>query len=89
MIDIEHDELLTLNEAAKRVPGKPHVSTLFRWTATGKLDSIKVGGKRFTSVQSIRLFIEKCSGQRLRSQPTQHRTKQLATAERELAADGI
>ena len=89
MIDIQNDELLTMNEAVQRVPGRPHVSTIFRWTAGGKLDSIRVGGKRFTSVEAIGRFIAKCSGHKPDSQPTRQRTKQLASAERELAADGI
>ena len=89
MIDVLNDKLLTLQQATKRVPGKPHVSTVFRWTANGKLDSVKVGGKRFTSVEAILRFIEKSTGQKLRSKPTRQRRTQLANAERELQADGI
>lgn len=89
MIDIENDNLLTLRQATKKVPGKPHISTVYRWTANKKLDSIKVGGKRFTSVQAIRLFIERCTGRKLSSQPTGQCMKRVTNAERELAEDGI
>ena len=89
MIDIKKDELLTLHDATKHVPGNPHVSTIFRWTADKKLDSIKVGGRRFTCVRSIDEFIDKCSGQKPQSTPTRQRSAQVANAERDLAADGI
>ncbi len=87
MIDIRNDEMLTLREATTRIPGRPHISTVFRWTADRKLDSIKVGGRRWTSAEAIDLFIDKCNGQES-SEPTQ-RTKQIGDASRELERDGI
>ena len=32
---IDRDDLLTLTEAAKRLPGRPHRSTLWRWARKG------------------------------------------------------
>ena len=40
MINLETDEVITLSEAAKRLPKsnrgkKPHLSTIFRWSKKG------------------------------------------------------
>ena len=89
MIDIANDDLLTLRQATAHVPGRPHISTVFRWMASDKLESVKVGGKRFTSRAAIHKFIENCTGRKLSSHPTQKRKAQISEAERELARDGI
>ena len=53
MVDINHERLLTFTEAAKSLPGRPNVATLWRWRTAGcrgvKLETILVGGKRYTS----------------------------------------
>jgi Protein of unknown function (DUF1580) len=65
MIDIEIEQLLTFNEAAKRVPGGAsgkgvHLHTVFRWTTRGcggrVLDSVRIGGRRYTSVEALARF---------------------------------
>ncbi len=89
MIDIENDELLTLKQAVRRVPGNPHVSTIFRWVATEKLESVKVGGRRFTSRAAIHTFVENCTGRKLQNKPTRRRNEQMADANRELERDGL
>lgn len=67
MIDVNHEQLLTLPEAARAVPpvgGKrPHTSTLFRWTRKGvrggiKLDSVRIGRKLCTSREALDRFFE-------------------------------
>ena len=96
-IDIDHEELLTVREAAKRCPARPHVATMWRWILTGldgvKLDSIKVGGKRLTSVESISRFIAattaQASGEPLPSRSPKQRERAVEQAERELAAAGV
>lgn len=61
-IDISTETLLTFQEAAKRLPGNPHLSSLHRWRLHGvkgiRLESVKVGGKRFTSVEALHRFTE-------------------------------
>lgn len=63
MIDFENEDLLTLAQATKAIPGRPSISTLYRWTQRGiegvKLETIKLGGKRFTSKEAIRRFVER------------------------------
>jgi hypothetical protein len=61
MIDINHEDLQLLGEACHTIPGKPHVSTLIRWAMRGvrgiRLETVIVGGRRFTSVQAIERFL--------------------------------
>jgi len=65
MIDINVEHTLPLNEAAKVVPGRPHTATIWRWWRRGvkgvKLETVVVGGRRFTSVEAIQRFIASLS----------------------------
>ena len=96
-IDIENEELLTITQAAKRCPARPHVATMWRWVLNGldgvKLDSIKVGGKRLTSAEAISRFIAattaQASGEPLPSRSPKQRERAVEQAERELAAAGV
>ena len=56
MIDVETEELLTLGEAAKRlrVDGRAvSIRSTWRWALRGKLETIKMGGRRVTSAEAI------------------------------------
>jgi hypothetical protein len=59
-IDIRREELLTLGQASRSLPGKPALSTCWRWHRKGvrgiRLETIVIGGKRFTSAQAIERF---------------------------------
>ena len=101
MINIHDEELLTLSGAAKRLPhgraGKPvHVATLHRWASPGglqgvRLETVKVGGIRFTSAEALERFITNCSAGDARQEPqtTRGRKKEIARAESVLAGAGI
>ena len=65
MIDITNEPLLTFAEAAQRLrtarSGKPpHLATLYRWASKGVdgvvLESVKLGGSRFTTQSAIERF---------------------------------
>lgn len=67
MIDISQEELITLAEAAKRLPRrragrKVNVSTLHRWCTRGcqgvRLEFLKVGGTRCTSLPALQRFFD-------------------------------
>src|SRR5436309_595292 len=62
MIDPFAEDMLTLSEATRLVPGHPHVSTLWRWVNRGirgrKLETICVGGVRRTSKQALVRFFD-------------------------------
>jgi excisionase family DNA binding protein len=46
-----------INEAAKQVGISR--ATIYRWIATGKLKTVKVGGIRLVSAKAIHVLIEK------------------------------
>jgi hypothetical protein len=66
MIDASHEQLRSLIDATQYVPGQPHVSTLVRWWRHGvqgvKLETVLVGGRRFTSLEAIGRFIQRRNG---------------------------
>lgn len=61
MIDITKETPLSLAQAAKALPGRPHLSTVWRFATRGvrgvRLNSFMSGGRRFTSVEEIHRFI--------------------------------
>jgi hypothetical protein len=66
LIDHTTEEVLTLANAAKRLPhrrrGKVHLSTLYRWVTEGlcgvRLETIQIGGTCCTSVEALQRFFE-------------------------------
>ena len=65
MIDLKSERTVPLNKAPQFVPGHPHLSTIWRWYLRGvrgvKLETLVVGGRRFTSVEAIERFCERLS----------------------------
>ncbi|MHB0954758.1 MAG: DUF1580 domain-containing protein [Pirellulaceae bacterium] len=96
MINIESEQLIGLTDAAKIVPSRPSLRTVFRWALKGygpqklKLETLKVGQSRMTSREAIHRFIAKINED---SQQRPSRTKTQRTridaAKRRLAQDGI
>lgn len=101
MIDLATEELLTLSAAVKRLPhgraGKSiHLSTLHRWAAPSglqgaRLETVKVGGIRYTSSEALERFITRCSADDARQEPqsTRQRQREIDKAEAELQRAGI
>jgi hypothetical protein len=62
-IDLEAESILSLTAAAKSLPGRPHISTTIRWYKAGvrgvKLETILLGGKRFTSREALQRFADR------------------------------
>lgn len=52
--------LVDLKELARALPGRPHISTLYRWANPGlngvRLETVKLGGRRFTSRELVLKF---------------------------------
>lgn len=70
------DNLLTLTELAKRTPGRPHASSLWRWCRKGvksragqqiQLEHVRIGARVFSSAQALERF-----GQRLAQADAAH-----------------
>lgn len=56
-------DFMSLSDAAKQFPGRPHISTLIRWSRKGvrdvKLETVVVGHRRFVTQEAIDEFIRK------------------------------
>jgi hypothetical protein len=92
MIKIEDEQLLSLRQAIVRIPGRPHLSTLFRWMNRGVrgvcLETVVVGGRRFTSAEAIQRFIRATNPSAM-GQPFPRRTAEHEAARRRLDAEGM
>ncbi len=93
-IDIEREELLTLTQAAHRIPGRPSMRTLWRWVSHGvggrRLETIKFGGRRFTSREAIdRYGLCGTDTSAAPSHVRANREREIARAEAELREAGF
>lgn len=65
MIDLKSEQLVHLTQAREYIPGQPHSGTIRRWFREGlrgiTLETVMVGGRRFTSQEAISRFIERLS----------------------------
>ena len=91
------ENLISPSKAARLVPGRPHVSTIWWWMTRGcrgiRLESIVCAGRRFTSVEAIERFVARttaaANGQSLPTTSSKNCRRQIAAAERYLTRDGI
>ncbi len=91
-IDLEFETLIPIRDVSKHTPGRPHVATCYRWTqrTVNPLETVRVGGRVFSSVEAIRRFIARCSSKGAVAQtPSARRRQQVERAEQELAQAGI
>lgn len=65
---IDNAEYIPLRVAAAKLPGRPHVSTLWRWATHGvgpdrrRLETVLIGGRRYTSLEALERFVASLSG---------------------------
>src|SRR5688572_21353962 len=61
MIDYSAESAISLTQATKIIPGRPHISTLWRWSNSScrgvKLETFNVGARRFTTKEAVARFI--------------------------------
>ena len=61
MTHIDPEQHYRVTQVSKLVPGRPHVTTIWRWVLAGaggrRLRSIKVGGRRFILGQDLLDFM--------------------------------
>lgn len=59
----EVDAYISLNDARKHFPGRPHITTLHRWSLKGvrgvKLETVVIGQRRFVTREAINRFIRR------------------------------
>lgn len=94
-IDISSETLLSLTDAAKTLPGRPHISSIFRWVARGvrgvKLESVLVGGRRFVSREALERFsaavTAAAAGEPRPVRTPRQRERAIERAEKEMASE--
>jgi hypothetical protein len=94
MIDVQTETLLSLSDAAKRLPNRPSVCTLWRWRTKGvrgrRLESVTIGGLVFTSLEALARFAEQHGGiDVIDIRSPARREKEISRAEAALTAAGI
>ena len=96
-IDLQKERPRSLTEAAKGLPNRPSVRTLFRWSKKGingiVLETVKLGHRRYTSDEALQRFFERITnattGPETSSRTSRDRERRIAAAERELDQAGI
>ncbi len=97
MQDISTETAIAVNKSPAHIPGRPHVSSVWRWVLKGvrgvKLETFVVGCQRFTTKEAIERFIAattaKANGEPTPIRTPRQRQRAIDAAERELAKAGI
>jgi hypothetical protein len=86
-----NQDFLSMREAAKRLPTRPHISTVIRWAERGcrgiRLKTWLIGGVRVTSEQALSEFLSGLNGERV--EITRATAERLNAAEKALDEAGI
>ena len=100
MIDPLNEQVVSLSDAAKLLPGRrqskrPHISCIYRWTVNGcsgvVLESIQVGGTRCTSHEALARFMSRLTAavDKPSAERPLNRAKSVASALRSLERNGV
>ena len=97
MIDVLNETPLTMSQAAALLPGRPHISTVWRWVARGvrgvKLATTICGARRYTTRRALEEFMRATTaaadGQTISTPTSPQRRQELHQADRELREAGI
>lgn len=95
MIDLSQEHLISLSQAAKAVPSRPGLRTVWRWVLNGvrgrKLDSVVIGGRRFTTTEAVSRFLDGCNPNLCTptESPSGARQRELEGVDAELAQLGL
>ncbi len=92
MIDYEHEQLIPIKQVCKMFPGRAgngiSLASVWRWVLHGrrghKLETIIVGGERYTSREAVRRFLAALNDDAAYSQD--HASE---LAERQLEGEGF
>jgi hypothetical protein len=73
MIDTTDKGLVPLRQAGIDLAGSPGPATLFGWANRGvrgvRLESCRIGGRRFTTLAALRRFLDAVNGVTVDEQP--------------------
>ena len=74
------ETLLTISQARQRYPSRPSLATMHRWMSRGArgvvLESVLVGGRRYTSKEALRRFHEALNASRTKPKACVSKTKE-------------
>ncbi|MCH8970297.1 MAG: DUF1580 domain-containing protein [Planctomycetes bacterium] len=85
-----NENLIRIAEVPKHLPGRPNVSTVYRWLNSGKLESVMIGGRRWTSTEAIARFVDRStSGAATPSEVSERRKREIEKAEAKLRDSAI
>lgn len=87
------EHLLTLPEASREIPKRPHTATLYRWGTRGcggrRLEIIKIGSTVYTSREALARFAQPIGSDAQPIRTPARREREVVAAEKELAGMGI
>lgn len=94
---MQDEHLLTVAEASHECPARPSIRTIWRWMQRGirgiQLESLVIGGRRYTSREALARFIGRTSevavSGPLPSKSNVRRLQRLHQVEEQLDQDGI
>ncbi|MEX2186169.1 MAG: DUF1580 domain-containing protein [Pirellulales bacterium] len=97
MIDLANESTIPLTDAAKLLPRRPSVATLWRWAMKGirgvRLETCLVGAMRYTSREALQRFSDRLTaadrGEPIPTRTPRQRERAIEAAERELRKAGI
>ncbi len=95
MIDTTKENLISIREARHQFPHRPSISTIWRWIPKGVkgavLESIRIGGRRFTSVEACQRFIDatSCNNKQPKRRKPRQEQRSVANAQAILDEFGI
>ena len=73
MIEALAATFVLLSKAGRLLPTNPSAATLWRWALRGvdgvKLETFKIGGRRYTSPDSVEKFVSRLNGPRSANEP--------------------
>ncbi len=63
MIDLDSEQVIKIGEAPNYLPHAPTLQTIYKWLnqPQNPLESIRIGGRRYTSVEALRRFVANCN----------------------------
>ena len=96
-IDLTTETVFPVSEAPNHIPGHPSQASVWRWVLKGvggiKLESILIGGKRFTSEEAIQRFCDRRTAATDLNVPpsltSRQREREICRAEREASEAGL
>jgi len=96
MVDFQNEQAVTLTQAAKLLPTRPNVATLWRWRTAGvrgvRLETYLSGGRRMTTLESLQRFQDRVTaaadGAPVQSRTPTQRKAAIEAADKELAKAG-